>query len=238
MREFKKKDAQNIHIIVALILLVLAVFIQRIFPPEAAKSAKGDPVPIIGFEFAQSEQEILNLYAFENPDDKIAFITAMHVGNNFDFAYMIFYTLFLISAVWWVKLQGKLKWMWIVIALAIMAFIGDALENYFLLKINDAIRLNKEFEPFINSLSIITRLKWFVLSYIFILFYFLFKPERFWLQKTQFIFLLSLPVGIIALFYKPYFLTIFVYLIMMSFLLVFLNILFSQKTTNKKQINT
>lgn len=234
MREFKRTDARNVHIIIALILLILAFFIQIMFPPKAAVSYSGAPVPIIALEFAQTEQEILDLYNFSDSDEKLEFIAAMHLGNYFDFAYMVFYSLFLASAVWWMQLKTGIRGLWLMQLLVITALLGDIIENIYLLKINDAIRLHREFNAYISPLVIITRIKWFALAVVFTLSYFFMESPRKWLTKIRFMFLLALPVGIVAQFYKPYMLTVFVYLIMISFLLIFLNILLSKNNQPNK----
>jgi len=214
------------------ILFVFALFVTRIFPNKAANLPEGFRTPIISFEFAQSDEEVLMMYNYEQREMKDKFIRAMQMGNYFDYIYMLLYTSFLItSLLWFAAIENKqLKKL---IVVAVIALIADALENVFLLKINSAVASLTEFSHWLVYLHIITWIKWFALAFIFagMAYYLRFKNLFFKLVNT--IFFLPILLAIASLVNKYLFTEIFVFSIMLCFLLVFVYLFIYQRFEQK-----
>jgi hypothetical protein len=212
-------------ITLALMLLVLAVALHFVFPPKANILPQGFSDPIIAFEFANTEQEISDLFSFEAKAQHDKFIADMLFGNFFDYAYMIFYSLFLASIIWHNSQIKKIKFIYAFYGLVFIIFLGDAFENVFLLKIINAIRLEKEFAAFIPWLHTITWMKWEGLAIVFALFNFVIQPTRKWLKVANYWFLLPLLLSVASWIQKPVITDYFVKTIILSFLLAFINVL-------------
>ncbi|MCK5536368.1 MAG: hypothetical protein KAI79_06040 [Bacteroidales bacterium] len=218
-----------IAVTIGFVLLFYAIFLNLIFPQSAAIMPEGFSSPIIAFEFADTEAEIIGLFSFSDTKQKLEFIGGMIFGNYFDFGYMFVYSMFLASILWWIRTNKKLKFSALLYILIFISFISDGIENYYLLSITEAVRVNESFVHFIPFLHAITWVKWGVLAVIFSFYFILFFPSNKILKILNYLLLLPIGFGIISLFYKPYFTDIFVYTIILSFLLSFVNVLIKPK---------
>lgn len=149
--------------VIALSLVTLAVF-----PQSAPGKIAGIRSPIIAFEFAQTVEEIETLFGPVGSPERAALVAAMDRGNWLDFLYMLLYSAFLASfAIQAARQTGK-TWLYAGAALALVALIGDVLENVQLLAITAKLD-SGAFTLELTRLYWFTWLKWGSLALYFLL---------------------------------------------------------------------
>jgi len=227
---------RKIAIGLSISLFVFAIFLTRTFPNKAANLPEGFRTPIISFEFAESNEEVLMMYNYEQQEIKDKFIYDMQLGNELDYIYMVLYTSFLIAFLLWLAKVENKKQIKKMIAIAVIALIGDAFENIFLLTINSAVALSTEFSHWLVYLHIITWIKWFALALIFAGIAYYLPSKNLLLKIINKIFFLPILLAIASLVNKYMFTELFAFSIMLSFLLAFINLFLYQRLEPKSAI--
>ena len=152
-----------------LLLIVLGLFLMTTFPKHVPYMAEGFQTPIIFFEFVQTVEETQQFFGMTSsllPDDNL--IQKMDFGNKIDFIYAFVYALFLfLFAKKLMEISGKKIFM-AVMVLAVVAFIGDCLENIKLISITENIE-SGSFQNHLDALFIFTWIKWGSLALIFVI---------------------------------------------------------------------
>ncbi|PID85144.1 MAG: hypothetical protein CSB13_09555 [Chloroflexi bacterium] len=139
---------------IGLAVILISVISLFIFPQTAPGQIAGIRSPIIAFEFAQTVDEIHTLFGPDGSPEQADMIRKMDQGNILDYLYMLLYSSFLFSfALTIVKQSGK-QWLYLGAVLAILALIGDALENIQLLTITAHL-------PSGDIVAALARLHWF-----------------------------------------------------------------------------
>ncbi len=95
-------------------------------------------------------------------------IRKMDQGNYLDYLYMLLYSGFLFSFAWLAAKQTGQKWVYAGAVLAVLALIGDALENVQLLTITANLQ-SGDFLAALTRLHWLTWLKWSSLALYFLL---------------------------------------------------------------------
>ena len=147
-------------------VIVVSLVLMAINPQEAPKMPDGFSTPILAFEFAQSEQEVVDLFG-SDPAVKAELVRAFDLGSWVDFGYMLLYAGFLfLFAVQVVGVDGR-SLFYLAAVLAIIIFLGDLLENVQLLGMTAA--LEGEYGRQLTLLPIFTWIKWGGLAIYFLL---------------------------------------------------------------------
>ena len=157
---------------IAVILVSLLSLI--VFPQSSPGEIEGFSTPIVAFEFAQTVEEINTLFGPASSPERADMVRHMNQGNYLDYLYMLLYSGFLFSfALLAVKQSGQ-KWVYAGAVLAVLALIGDALENVQLLTITANLQ-SGDFADALMRLHWFTWLKWGSLAV-----YFLVMASWFW----------------------------------------------------------
>ncbi len=147
-------------------VVVVSLVLMAINPAEAPKMPDGFSTPILAFEFARTEQEVVDLFG-SDPAVRAELVRAFDLGSWVDFGYMLLYAGFLfLFAVQVVKVNGR-SLFYLAAAFAVIIFVGDLLENVQLLGITAA--LGGEYGRQLTLLPIFTWIKWGGLAVYFLL---------------------------------------------------------------------
>ncbi|MBE2222072.1 MAG: hypothetical protein IAF02_11045 [Anaerolineae bacterium] len=151
---------------IAVILVSLLSLI--VFPRTSPGQIEGIRSPIIAFEFAQTVEEINTLFGSAGSPERADMVRQMNQGNSLDYVYMLLYSGFLFSFSWTAAKQSGQKWLYLGTVLAVLALLGDALENVQLLTITANIH-SGDFVEALKRLHWLTWLKWGSLAVYFLL---------------------------------------------------------------------
>lgn len=153
----------------AIPLFIFVVLLNK-YSPEVSKAHEPYSSVIIAFEFVESPEQLKEIFfALNVPKD----IEDLDTLNKIDFGFMIIYTLFLVCFIIKTKMLASKSIIYFGVFLAVVALIGDVLENMQLLAITKLYlsqEANQMYVPFIDRLKFFTWLKWdfIMLSLLFI----------------------------------------------------------------------
>ena len=155
--------------IIGLVVIGMSLILMRVNPRSANELAAGFWTPIIAFEFAESETDVVLILGQIGTPDQAELIDAFTRGNNLDFVYMVLYGVFLfIFAFTCVRLSGN-KLFYIAAGLAVLVPIADMLENLQLQAILTGFVAGDDFSNNLARLKLFTWLKWGGLAFTFLL---------------------------------------------------------------------
>lgn len=148
-----------------LAVMVFSIVLMFVFPTEVPQMPAGFSVPIIAYEFVQTDQEIKAFFGAEG-EFRDRLVSAMNLGHVLDYFFLVFYSGFLATwGVFCVHLTSN-KLFYLVAFTAVIAAFGDVFENIQLVKI--ANTLNKGvFETELKNLFLFTWVKWGALALAF-----------------------------------------------------------------------
>jgi len=153
--------------LIGLAVILVSVISLIVFPQTSPGQIEGLRTPIIAFEFAETVEEINTLFGPEGSPERADMVRKMDQGNTLDFLYMLLYSGFLVSFAITANKQRPMGLWLIAVGLALLALVGDVLENLQLFQITN----NLESGGFVDAL---TRLHWFTwLKWGSLAFYFL-----------------------------------------------------------------
>ncbi len=219
---------RNSTLIVGGSLFVFAIVLNIVLPREAARMPQGFSTPILAFEFAQQPDEVLMMYNFDKQNRKEEFIDNMQKGNYLDYVYMLLYSAFLSMVIVFTSQRFSNKNIMALLTFSILAFVGDATENVFILLINRSIELNSDFTAYLSAMHIVTWIKWLALALAFaFIAWFWIKQVAFWRFVNAFMFV-PLILGVFSWFYREEFTELFAFSLVIAFLLAFINMIFNR----------
>jgi hypothetical protein len=155
--------------ILGLGVVMMTLLLSAVGPRPAAPLPAGFITPVLAFEFAQSPDEVSELFDLEGS------LAAMDRVNRWDFLYMALYSGCLFTfALTCARLTGR-RFFYLPAALALLLLFADAMENVQLLAITrllaerDVVRILEQLTPSLNRLRLFTWLKWGGLCVYFLL---------------------------------------------------------------------
>jgi hypothetical protein len=151
-----------------LAVIVMSLVTLAVFPQTSPGQIEGITSPIIAFEFAETPAEIYTLFGANGTPEQAAMVAAMDQGNRLDYLYMLLYSGFLFTFAMTAVRQTGQRWLYVAAVLAVLAFIGDALENVQLLAITNKLAVG-DFTAELAQLRLFTWLKWGSLATYFLL---------------------------------------------------------------------
>lgn len=153
--------------LIGLAVIFVSVVSLMVFPQASPGQIEGLSKPIIAFEFAETVEEIHTLFGTDGSPEQADMIRKMDQGNMFDYLYMLLYSGFLFSFALLAAKQSGQKWVYAGVVLAVLALIGDALENVQLLTITANLQ-SGDFADALMRLHWFTWLKWGSLALYFL----------------------------------------------------------------------
>jgi len=152
---------------IGLAVIVMSLVNMTVFPQESPGQIDGIGSPIIAFEFAETPEEIYTLFGANGTPEQAAMAAAMDQGNRLDYLYMLLYSGFLFTFAMTAVRQTNQRWLYGAAVLAVLAFVGDALENMQLFGITAGLA-SGDFTAELVRLHWLTWLKWGSLAIYFV----------------------------------------------------------------------
>lgn len=134
-----------------LFVTLFSLHLGQVFPADAAATHPGYGAPVLAFEFARNEADLIAVFGAEGDPLQVARLAAMRAGNEQDYIFMLLYGLFLASGCYALWRELRLRWLLVAVALPILAALCDAYENWLLLDIQAAYTLG-DYSPAMASL--------------------------------------------------------------------------------------
>lgn len=153
---------------IGLAVILVSVISLFVFPQTSPGQIEGLRTPIIAFEFAETVEEINTLFGSNGSIEQADMIRKMDQGNTLDYLYMLLYSGFLFSFAVLAAKQSGQKWVYAGAVLAVLALVGDALENVQLLTITANLH-SGDFVDALTRLHWLTWLKWGSLALYFLM---------------------------------------------------------------------
>ncbi len=155
--------------IIGLFVIGMSLILMAVNPRSAGELAEGFWTPIIAFEFAETEADVVLVLGQIDTPGQAELIEAFTLGNNLDFIYMVLYGAFLfVFALTCARLSGN-KLFYIAAGLAVLVPLADMLENLQLQAILTSFVAGDDFSSNLTRLKLYTWLKWGSLAFIFLL---------------------------------------------------------------------
>lgn len=132
--------------------LLISLSLQSAFPASGAAIAPGYGAPVMAFEFARDQNDLIAIFGTADDPAQADRLAAMQSGNEQDYLFMLFYALFLASGCWalWRELRRPILLLGVV--MPVLAALFDAWENWLLFAIQAAFTLG-EYAPAIDTLA-------------------------------------------------------------------------------------
>ena len=118
--------------------LVFSLNLAQVFPLDAAAMLPGYGTPVIAFEFARGQQDLLAIFGPQSDPQQVARLLAMRAGNEQDYGFMLLYAAFLASGCFALWRELRLRVTLAAMLLPIAAALFDAYENWLLFDIQAA----------------------------------------------------------------------------------------------------
>ncbi|MFK7935946.1 MAG: hypothetical protein AB8G22_20705 [Saprospiraceae bacterium] len=204
--------------LLALATLLTSLFLSSLFPAEMAQMPEGFQVPIIAYEFLQTETEVQQLFGAASPERQ-EWIEGMYLGHQWDTLYLMIYGAFLAAWGYYAAQQTKNNSFYAICVLALTASLGDVFENQQLVAILPKIDAGG-FTAELDQLFIFTWIKWGALALALNALAF-FTTRHFKLGKLHLVIGgVTLLLGIMAFFQRSVLTSYFTFGITLQFLLL------------------
>lgn len=131
-------------LLLGLLTLTFSLYLTQVFPAEAAAMLPGYGTPVIAFEFATTQTDLLAIFGAEADPQQIARLLAMRSGNERDYGFMLIYAAFLASGCLALWRELRLRTLLAAVSLPILAALFDAYENWLLFDIQTAFTLGEQ----------------------------------------------------------------------------------------------
>ncbi|MGH6632329.1 MAG: hypothetical protein ACREB0_03115 [Sphingopyxis sp.] len=130
---------------------LFSVHLTRVFPQVGHAIAPGFTSPLLAFEFAGGQDDLIAIFGPESDPQQVSRLAAMRTGNEQDYLYMLLYAGFLTAGC--IALWRELRRRALLAAalLPITAALCDAYENWLLLDIQVAFTAG-DYSPAMASL--------------------------------------------------------------------------------------
>lgn len=146
--------------IIGLFIIGGAYFLKKAYPQDAPYMAPRFSSPVVFFQFIQSPLEVDSFFGVTDYSfDSDNMISKMDKGNKLDFGFAFIYSLFFFLFFKQLAHESEQKWYKIGMLLAVLALIGDVMENMQLLNITSNI-VTGDYEGSIRLLPVFTWMKW------------------------------------------------------------------------------
>lgn len=131
--------------------LLCGARLASVFPATGAGFADGYGTPVIAFEFARGQADLLAIFGPESDPMQVPRLAAMRAGNEGDYLFLLFYAGFVGCGLFalWRELRSRV--LFAAVALPVAAALCDAWENALLFDIQAAFTLG-DYSPAMASL--------------------------------------------------------------------------------------
>lgn len=142
---------------------VFGLSLTQVFPQSGPAIAAGYGSPVIAFEFARSQADLLAIFGPDSDPLQVSRLAAMRSGNEQDYLYMLLYAGFLASGCVALWRELRSRHLLAAAALPVLAALSDAWENWLLFDIQAAFTLG-DYSPAMASLPWPVAIKFLLLA--------------------------------------------------------------------------
>ena len=146
-----------------LLTALFSLHLAHVFPGEGAAVPPGYGAPVIAFEFARNEAELVAIFGAESDPAQIGRLAAMRAGNEQDYLFLLLYAAFLTSGLAALWRELRQRWLLAATVLPVVAALCDATENYLLFDIQAAFTLG-DYSPAMATLPWPVAMKFLALA--------------------------------------------------------------------------
>jgi hypothetical protein len=170
----------KVSLFFAIPMLAIGAVLLFINPKPLNNLPEGFHTPVLAFEFMADADETAALFDVDHP---VEYRNAFTWGNAVDYLFMFFYSVFLAFTVLGAIRETGERVIWLAVALCLLVFFADMLENISMAVIVEAY-FNREdlLASHYGNLKFFTWLKWGGLSVVFLMLWGYFF-QRNWLGK-------------------------------------------------------
>ncbi len=144
-------------------VLLFGSLLGGVFPQSAYAMKAGYGAPVLAFEFARGQADLVAIFGPDSDPMQVARLAAMRSGNEQDYIYMLLYAGFLTSGVLALWRETRLRPLFVAAALPVLAALCDAYENWLLLDIQAAYTVG-DYSPMMASLPYPVAAKFLLLA--------------------------------------------------------------------------
>lgn len=119
-------------------VLLFGLLLGQSFPQESFAAEPGYGAPVLAFEFAGGQDDLIAIFGPDSDPDQVGRLAAMRTGNERDHLYMLLYAGFLGCGLVALGRETGLKAFSFTAALPVLAALSDAWENWLLFDIQAA----------------------------------------------------------------------------------------------------
>lgn len=125
-------------LVIGIITLVFAAVLQQIFPQDGHAIPPGYGPPVIAFELARSQADLVAIFGPDRDAAQMARLIGMRSGNEQDYLFMLLYALFLMTGIWALFRDLRHRMLVLALPLPLIAALSDGYENWLLFDIQAA----------------------------------------------------------------------------------------------------
>lgn len=163
-------------IITGFVMIALGAALMFTNPHAAGELSEGFRTPVLALEFMLGQDELIR---FLDVYDVKQLKYQAWMGNQIDFFFMVFYSLFSVLTGWMMYRETRVKVLWTSIPLGLMMLTGDALENVHIMSML-SVRPESLQPLFFEQLRFFTWLKWGSIAAMMCLYAMYFLQGRWW----------------------------------------------------------
>lgn len=143
--------------------LLFGFHLGQLFPQAGHDIAPGYGAPVLAFEFAGGQDDLIAVFGPESDPQQVARLAAMRTGNERDYLYILLYAGFLTSGCVALWRELRLRPLLAATALPVLAAVCDGYENYLLFDIQAAFTAG-DYSPAMASLPYPVAAKFLLLA--------------------------------------------------------------------------
>lgn len=140
-----------------------ALLLQKIFPASGAAIPPGYGSPVLAFEFARTQADLVAIFGEVGDPERAARLMAMQAGNEQDLLFMPLYAAFLASGCWALWREVRRPVLILGVIMPVLAAMFDAWENWLLFGVQTAFVLG-EYAPEMATLAAPVTVKFLLLT--------------------------------------------------------------------------
>lgn len=140
-----------------------ALVLQAAFPVNGAAMPPGYGAPVLAFEFATNQNDLVAIFGDANDPDQGARLAAMQSGNEQDYLFMLLYASFLATGCWALWREVRRPMLLLGVVMPVLAALFDAWENWLLFAIQAAFSVG-EYAPQLATLGAPVAAKFLLLT--------------------------------------------------------------------------
>lgn len=185
-------------------VLLLFLGFQVVNPRRAAvANTPGFSDPVAGFELASTPDDVLGILGAPGHPAREGMVRQMVAGTRLDFLFLVAYPAFTAAIALWLVARGAARPLAaVVVGLAVVMALGDALENRELLILARTVDPNAMW-PALARLRVFTLAKWWAIYLAAALLAVFVVREHGWWRWTAVLFGLAALCGVVSVVHRP-----------------------------------